>query len=127
MTYPVSMYPNPVSPFHETENPMMKDLEYLQEMYPQDAKRYQKRIRDILDKLDYEGSMIYDEYPDKWMLRKMSGDILDMIKNEEECVNPECPIVPEKWEWMKEMIEILLYYEVYHKRHCEKRGNLFRF
>ena len=56
MTYPLPMY-------YQEEDSIIRDLEYLQQMYPAEAKRYQKVIAGILDKLDYEGSMIYDEYP----------------------------------------------------------------
>ena len=62
-------YPMPYRFFEENE--MVKDLEYLQQMYPARAKRYQKRIAEILNRLDYTGSMIYDEYPDKLMLYRL--------------------------------------------------------
>lgn len=69
MTYPLPMY-------YQEEDSITRDLEYLQQMYPSEAKRYQKTIVNILDKMDYEGSMIYDEYPDKWQLYQLSRDIL---------------------------------------------------
>ena len=59
-------YPGYLGPGKERE--LIQDLEYLQQMYPGDVKRYQKRIVDILDTADYEGSMIYDEYPDRYSL-----------------------------------------------------------
>lgn len=70
--------------YYEEEETIIRDLEYLQQMYPKEAKRYQKVISGILDKLDYEGSMIYDEYPDKWQLYKLSKDITDRIRREDE-------------------------------------------
>ena len=73
MTYPLPM-------FQQQENTVLRDLEYLQQMYPKEAKRYQKMIAGILDKMDYEGSMIYDEYPDRIQLYKLSMDILERIK-----------------------------------------------
>ena len=76
MTYPLPMY-------YQEEDSIIRDLEYLQQMYPTEAKKYQKLIASILDKLDYEGSMIYDEFPDRWQLYKLSTDILDRIKREE--------------------------------------------
>ena len=39
MTYPLPMY-------YEDENTIIRDLEYLQQMYPAEAKRYQKVISD---------------------------------------------------------------------------------
>lgn len=117
MTYPLPMY-------YQEEDSIIRDLEYLQQMYPSEAKRYQKMISDILDKLDYEGSMIYDEYPDKWQLYKLSRDILDRIKREEKQKNPDQEVPEEKWEWLGDMVQILLFYEIYKRRHNTRRGIL---
>ena len=117
MTYPLPMY-------YQEEDSIIRDLEYLQQMYPSEAKRYQKIISDILDKLDYEGSMIYDEYPDKWQLYKLSRDILDRIKREEKQKNPDQDVPEEKWEWLGDMVLILLFYEIYKRRHNTRRGIL---
>lgn len=115
MTYPLPMY-------YQEEDSVIRDLEYLQQMYPAEAKKYQKLIASILDKLDYEGSMIYDEFPDRWQLYKLSMDILDRIKREEQEGDKETS--PEKWEWMSDMIQILLFYEIYKRRHDSNRGIL---
>ncbi len=117
MTYPLPMY-------YQEEDSIIRDLEYLQQMYPAQAKRYQKIISSILDKLDYEGSMIYDEYPDKWQIYKLSRDILDRIKREEEKNKTQDGDIPEKWEWLGDMVQILLFYEIYKRRHNIKRGIL---
>ena len=116
MTYPLPMY-------YQEEDSIIRDLEYLQQMYPAEAKRYQKLIASILDKLDYEGSMIYDEYPDRWQLYKLSMDILERIKIEDK-KKEDAEIAPEKWEWMGDMIQILLFYEIYKRRHNSRRGIL---
>ena len=116
MTYPLPMY-------YEDENSIIRDLEYLQQMYPAQAKRYQKVISNILDKLDYEGSMIYDEFPDRWQLYKLSTDILDRIRREEEkdkesdSENGGSEASLEKWKWTGDLIQILLFYEIYKRRH----------
>lgn len=117
MTYPLPMY-------YQEEDSIIRDLEYLQQMYPAEAKRYQKVIAGILDKLDYEGSMIYDEYPDKWQLYKLSKDILERIKKDEEKAGSEVEVPPEKWEWMGDLVQILLFYEIYKRRHNSRRGIL---
>ena len=111
MTYPLPMY-------YEDENSIIRDLEYLQQMYPAQAKRYQKVISNILDKLDYEGSMIYDEFPDRWQLYKLSTDILDRIRREEEkdkesdSENGGSEASLEKWKWTGDLIQILLFYGI---------------
>lgn len=114
MTYPLPMY-------YEDDNKVMRDLEYLQQLYPGEAKKYQKRIVAILDRIDYEGSLIYDEYPDRWLLYKLSKDVLDTLKSEMSNDKEEPEISDEKWEWISDMIQILLYYEIYKRRH--NRGN----
>ena len=115
-------YPDLCTP--QREAALLQDLEYLQQTYPCEVKRCQKRIAEILDKTDYEGSMIYDEYPDKWQLYKLSKDITDRIRREDEKVDPSCGDMPEKWEWMGDLVQILLCYEIYKRRHNSRRGIL---
>ena len=117
MTYPLPLY-------YQEEDTATRDLEYLQQMYPAEAKKYQKIIAGILDKLDYEGSMIYDEYPDRWQMFRLSQDILDRIKRQEEKDNPNAVVPKEKWEWTSDMVQILLFYEVYKRRHNNHNGIL---
>lgn len=115
MTYPMQFS-------NQNEDTVLRDLEYLQQMYPTEAKKYQKRIVEILDKMDYEGSMIYDEYPDRWQLYRMSQNILGILKREETESQPQNPTSDEKWEWLSDLIQILLFYEIYKRRHGGRRG-----
>ena len=117
MAYPLPMY-------YQQEDSVTRDLEYLQQMYPSQARKFQKTIAETLDHIDYEGSMIYDEYPDKWQLYKLSKDITDRIRREDEKVDPSCGDMPEKWEWMGDLVQILLCYEIYKRRHNSRRGIL---
>ena len=115
MTYPLPMY-------YQEEDSVIKDLEYLQQLYPAEAKRYQKVITGILDTLDYSDSMIYDEYPDKWQLYKLSMDIADRIKREDIKNNPDAVFPEEKWKWLGDLVQILVCYEIYRRRHNSRRG-----
>lgn len=119
MTYPLPMY-------YQEEDSIIRDLEYLQQMYPAEAKKYQKLIASILDKLDYEGSLIYDEYPDRLQLYKLSMNILDRIRKQEagEEGDADKAESSEKWEWIGDLVQILLFYEIYKRRHNSKRGIL---
>lgn len=114
-------YPAPY--FMREEDSVWKDLEYFQQMYPAQAKQLQKRIAEILDKMDYEGSMLYDEYPDKWQLYRLSENVITILKQEEE-ESEQAPASPEKWEWKGDMVQIILYYEIYRRRHGGRRGFL---
>ena len=104
-------YPDYYGPGREAQ--LLQDLEYLQQLYPNDVKRYQRRISEILDKTDYEGSMIYDEYPDKYSLLALAGSMRKVLEIEEEKAPEES------------MIQVLLFNEVYKRRHGGRRGSFF--
>lgn len=112
----------PFMPLYYEENRDIQDLEYLQQMYPQQAKKYQKIINEVLFRLDYEGSMIYDEYPDRITLYKLSLDISDRIKREQGIKDDET----EKLEHLKNMVQIILYHEIFKRRHSG-RDSLLKF
>ncbi|MCX4306803.1 MAG: hypothetical protein OSJ69_13495 [Acetatifactor sp.] len=107
MTYPGYFGPG-------QEAMLLRDLEYLQQMYPADVRRFQKRIAEVLDKADYEGSMIYDEYPDKCSIGALTSSMLRVLQNEEEDPPTEG------------MIQVLLCNEIYKRRHGGRRGRYER-
>ena len=45
MAYPLPMY-------YQQEDSVTRDLEYLQQMYPSQAKKFQKKIAEMLDHID---------------------------------------------------------------------------
>lgn len=110
--------------FMREEDSVLRDLEYLQLMYPAQAKVLQKRIMEILDVMDYEGSMLYDEYPDKWQLYKLTDNIVSILHQEDEEKQNCEHISDEKWEWIKDMVQLVLYNEIYRRRHGSRRGFL---
>mgnify|MGYP002520311397 CR=1 FL=1 len=48
-----------------------RDLAYMREMYPEQVKTIMRHVEEMCDRMDYEGSMMYDEYPDIMSLEKM--------------------------------------------------------
>lgn len=107
-----------------TNQDMMRDLEYFQQMYPRDVRRYQQRVSQMLDRMDYDGSMIYDEYPDRFSIERLSASMMDVIKREEMMNNPGREFAPEKWEGLQELIFVLLNNEIYKRRNGTRRGFL---
>ena len=112
MAYPLPMY-------YQQEDSVTRDLEYLQQMYPAQAKKLQKEIVETLDHIDYEGSMIYDEYPDKWQIYRLTQIITDKIKKSDEAQSPDTD-----WGRTTEFVQVLLSYEIYKKRHSNRNGIL---
>lgn len=111
MAYPLPLY-------YQSEDSVTRDLEYLQQMYPSQAKKYQKMIAETLDHIDYEGSMIYDEYPDKWQIYRLTQMIVEKITKSDEENNDMDE------ERLTEFIQVLLFYEIYRKRHTNRNGIL---
>lgn len=111
MAYPLPLY-------YQPEDSVTRDLEYLQQMYPSQAKKYQKMIAETLDHIDYEGSMIYDEYPDKWQIYRLTQMIVEKIRKSDE----ENADMDE--DRLTEFVQILLFYEIYRKRHTNRNGIL---
>ena len=57
MTYPM--------PFlYEEDRSMRRDLDYMKSIYPMAAKRLIPYVEEECDRMEYSGSMMYDEYPD---------------------------------------------------------------
>ena len=67
--------------------------------------------------------MIYDEYPDRLRLYRLAMDILDRVKREENSNEESATDAdsPEKWQRIGDLIQILLFYEIYKRRHRDER------
>ncbi|MBD5477084.1 MAG: hypothetical protein HDR17_14060 [Lachnospiraceae bacterium] len=117
MAYPLPLY-------YQQEDSVTRDLEYLQQMYPMEAKKYQKIIAETLDRIDYEGSMIYDEYPDRWQIYRLTQIIVDKIRKTQEERPEEGEKKDADWDRVTEFVQVLLSYEIYRKRHSNRNGIL---
>lgn len=122
-------YPNITK--EQTGDSIVRDLEYLQQMYPIEIKRYQKRVAELLDRVDYEGSMIYDEYPDRYTLERLARSIVDIIQNEAKksgTMNHQVNIKSSEksFDELYNIIFILLNDEVLKRRHGGRRSFYYR-
>lgn len=129
------------------EDRILEDMEYLQQMYPTYAKRYQAVISSVVDKMDYDSSFIYDQYPDKLSIQRMVESVMIVIKSDEENdadgtdndkndENAENGNVTsdtlterapwsEKESWIRELVTVLMYYEILARR--KRRQNKYWF
>lgn len=48
-----------------------RDFEYFKSLYPASVKKYQTAVETACDRMEYEGSPMYDEYPDRTMVDRM--------------------------------------------------------
>lgn len=100
------------------EGSPIRDLEYFGQMYPERVKRYQGRVMEMLDKMDYEGSMIYDEYPDRMSMERIAMSMVDILRKE---ANENMEPLPED-EHFEALIYVLLCNEVYKRRHGKRKS-----
>ena len=78
MAYPMTLD-------YDDERIERMDFEYLKSMYPEIAKNVLPYVEEECDRMAYESSMIYDQYPDKLQLRMMCGRICENIKRIKNC------------------------------------------
>lgn len=71
-------YPMPFE--YDDERKERQDMEYMRSMYPDTVKRILPYVEDECDRMEYEGSMIYDEYPDMLGIRLMCSRICDRVE-----------------------------------------------
>lgn len=121
-----------------------KDWGYFRQMYPNIAQKILREIDKECDKLEYDGSCMFDEYPDKIYLGRIVEQIYEEMQDviEEPIVytknlKPSYDCKKEEAEveiktspssrrgsrnpvrsnnWLKDLIEILLYQEVLNRR-----------
>lgn len=102
-----------------------RDIDYIKRLYPKTVTRIQELVEEECDKMEYDGSVMYDEYPDKLMLRKVCSNIYENVKFSYEdsegfaaaqlgrpCLNGG---------WCNDFIEILFFNEMYRRR-CRRRN-----
>ena len=65
--------------------------------------------------MEYGNSVIYDEYPDRLQLQLMCGRIYENVRK-----NEERYLEIEKDAQLKDLIELMLYQELYNRR-CRNR------
>ena len=63
----------------EKENKRMREIEYLKSMYPPGIKMLQNYVSEACDRMDYQNSPMYDEYPYGMMVNRICGSICDTV------------------------------------------------
>ena len=54
---------------------LLRDIEYMKEMYPDDIKKISPAVEEECDKLEYEGSPMLVEYPDREEMRRIARKV----------------------------------------------------
>lgn len=79
--------PYPILLPFEQESMQEKDWKKMQSYYSRRAMRIQEKVNRECDRMEYDGSMMFDEYPDKFMMehlcRKIEKEMQEEMKQEE--------------------------------------------
>ncbi len=94
-----------------------KDLRKLQELFPREARRIQEQIKEQCDQMEYEGSAMFDEYPDRYTLESICRRIYRDQHPEEELKGVEY-----RKDALYQMIMVMLIQEMYFRRCRYRRG-----
>lgn len=75
MTYPMQN-------LYLTEMEYEKDMERMKELYPKEVGQLQQMVERRCDEMEYEGSRMYDENPDRYMLEQEAQRLLEQFLRE---------------------------------------------
>ena len=138
-------YPVPFS--YDDERTERRDIEYLRSMYPDIPKRLLPYVEEECDRMEYENSMVYDQYPDKLQLKLMCRRICDNVGRHErlsfgDIGSGDCACGCSagqnaggerrqsgnhiEAQSLRDLIEVMLYQEIYRRR-CDHRRRCRRF
>lgn len=113
-------YPMPLQ--YDDERIERRDFEYMKSMYPMTVKRILPYVEDECDRMSYEGSMIYDEYPDGLQIRLMCNRIYDKVKKQKPQDDVEMEMqISRNDERLRDLVQILLFQELFHRRNRHRR------
>ena len=106
-----SGYANPL--LFKGEKEMEEEFSLMKSYYPDTARRIQEKAEKQCQLLDYEGSRLYDEYPDRFMLYHICSQV-----KEEMASDTSAQEIPGSF--LDDLIEVLVYQEI-SRRRCRRR------
>lgn len=94
-----------------------KDFDSIKGLYPKGMRELLEFVEDVCDRMEYKGSMMYDEYPDKISVQRICDSFCGEKKGEQG--------MGENW-LMEDVLRVLLLQEMYHRRcRYRRRSELF--
>lgn len=122
MTYP------PVNNYQD-ELEYEREMDKMKRMFPRQSRMIQEYVDEECDKMEYEGSQMFDEYPDQVTFRGIAKRICDKMEMQSiEVQNrpprppypgPPVPPPPRPYpqqEPLRDLVEIILFNEIYRRR-----------
>lgn len=89
---------------------METDNTYLKYLYPKITRQISEFVEDECDKMEYEGSLMFDLFPDKTALQIMAVGITEEFRKK----YPDAYSGENKL--LRDMIEVVLFHEIMYRR-----------
>lgn len=130
----------PMQNLYLTEMEYEKDMDRMKELYPRTVKRILDLVEDECDQMEYEGSLMFDEYPDRLMLEMIEDRIYQNVAAEDTALEMEQyqdsmqtesvrrqpprghrpPLPRRENDYLRDLIGVILNNEMYRRR-CRHR------
>ena len=104
-------YANPM--LYRGEKEQEEEFSLMKSYYPETARRIQEKVEEECDLLDYEGSRLYDEHPDRYMLYHLGRKIKDDV-------SPQAGMEAMSDGLLEDLVQVLLFHEI-SRRRCRRR------
>ena len=110
-------YPMPLQ--YDDERIERRDFEYMKSLYPGMARKILPYVEEECDRMEYDGSFMFDEYPDQLQIRRISRRIYDKLDKKE---YQDDLMMQETGgqNWMEDFVTMMLLNEMFHRR-CRRR------
>lgn len=115
----------------DQEQAQEKDLQVMRSFYSRRAAKIQEKVDRECDRMEYDGSMMFDEYPDKFMMEHLCRKIEQEVLKEEEgntlaitCQAGNCENRREE-EGLRDLIGVILFNEMFRRRSRHRRRKRF--
>jgi hypothetical protein len=102
-----------------SEEEISRDYEKMKRMYPKETRYIAAVIEDMCDRLEYEGSPMFDEQPDQITMYRMAEETYARIKGREAGPPaPDCALM---------QLSMIIICNEFHMRRCRYRQRKKRF
>ena len=104
-------YANPL--LYRGEKEQEEEFSLMKSYYPEIAKQIQEKVEEECDLLDYEGSRLYDEYPDRYMLYHLVRKIVSSVSS-------QANIKAMSDSLLEDLVQVMLFHEI-SRRRCRRQ------
>lgn len=109
------------------EKEQERDMQVMKSYYSRTAAKIQELVERECDRMEYDGSMMFDEYPDKLMMEHLCRRIEEQYLNQRDQWPEELEAMNrDSGEGLKDLIGVLLFNEMFCRR-CRQRRRRRRF